>query len=139
SAEDMRELAAMGANVRLCKGAYLEPPEVAFPRKRDVDASYERLMRDYLASGSYLAIATHDDRMIEAGKRFAEELQVPRDRFEFQMLYGIRPQAQRTLAAQGYRMRVYVPYGTEWYPYFSRRLAERPANILFILSNLFRR
>ncbi|BAS28830.1 proline dehydrogenase family protein [Limnochorda pilosa] len=139
SAGDMRDLAAMGASVRLCKGAYLEPPEVAFPDKKDVDASFEELMRAYMASGNHLAVATHDDRMIAAAKRFADELRVPRDRFEFQMLYGIRPRAQRELAADGYRMRVYVPYGTEWYPYFSRRLAERPANILFVLANLFRR
>lgn len=136
---DMEDLARLGANVRLCKGAYLEPPEVAFPRKEDVDANYEKLLRGYLASGNYLAVATHDDRMIAAAKRAAQDLGIAPDRFEFQMLYGIRPQAQRRLAAEGYRMRVYVPYGTEWYPYFTRRLAERPANAFFLLANLFRR
>lgn len=139
SEKDLEELARLGANVRLCKGAYLEPPEVAFPRKEDVDANYEKLLRGYMASGNYLAVATHDDRMIAAAKRAARELGLSRDRFEFQMLYGIRPQAQRRLAAEGYRVRVYVPYGTEWYPYFTRRLAERPANVLFLLANLFRR
>jgi len=139
SEADLEALARMGANVRLCKGAYLEPPEVAFPRKEDVDANYTKLLRGYLASGNYLAVATHDDRMIEAAKRAAAELGIGRDRFEFQMLYGIRPQAQRRLVAEGYRVRVYVPFGTEWYPYFTRRLAERPANLLFLLANLVRR
>lgn len=143
SEADVRQLAAEGANIRLCKGAYREPPEVAFPEKSDVDASYVRLMQIYLdeparAAGAYIGIATHDDRMIAATRDFANRLNIPKDRYEFQMLYGIRPQTQQLLATQGHKVRVYVPYGTEWYPYFMRRMAERPANVWFLAKNVFR-
>jgi proline dehydrogenase len=131
------------AHIRLCKGAYREPASIAFPRKADVDANMVRLMRFMLgdeakAHGAYLAMATHDVKMIEVTKKFVAEHNISKDTFEFQMLYGIRRDLQQQLAAEGYRMRVYVPYGNEWYPYFMRRLAERPANIWFILSNFFR-
>lgn len=143
SEQDVRELAAEGANVRLCKGAYKEPPSIAFPRKADVDANFVRLTQMLLdaparAAGTYVGIATHDDRMIDAAKSFAAGQGISKDRFEFQMLYGVRGAAQLQLVSEGYRMRVYVPYGTEWYPYFMRRLAERPANVWFILKHLFR-
>jgi proline dehydrogenase len=141
--QDMCELAAEGANIRLCKGAYKEPPDVAFPQKVDVDANYIKLMQLYLSeeartNGAYVGLATHDDNMINAGKAFTSQHNISKDEFEFQMLYGIRPQAQDQLAREGYKMRVYVPYGTEWYPYFMRRLAERPANVWFLLKNLVR-
>ncbi len=144
SAADVERLVAEGAWVRLCKGAYAEPPEVAYPRKADTDASFVRLMRRLLSAearrnGVYAGIATHDDRMIAATQAFARDQRIPLDAFEFQMLYGIRRERQLELAAQGYRLRVYVPYGTAWYPYYMRRLAERPANIWFFLSNLRRR
>ncbi|HLF28925.1 MAG TPA: proline dehydrogenase family protein [Anaerolineae bacterium] len=143
SQDDIAALCAEGANVRLCKGAYQEPPDRAFPNKADVDASYIALTQMLLsaaarAHGAYAAIATHDPKMIAAAKAYAAEHNVPRDRFEFQMLYGIRRDLQQQLAQAGYRMRVYVPYGAEWYPYFMRRLAERPANVWFVLRNLFR-
>ncbi len=144
SEKDVRELADEGANIRLCKGAYKEPADVAFPLKADVDKNYVKLLQIFLdaparAKGAHVGIATHDDNMIRAAKAFAAQQQIPKDQVEFQMLYGIRPQAQEQLAAEGYRMRVYVPYGGEWYPYYMRRLAERPANVFFILRNLFRR
>jgi proline dehydrogenase len=144
SEADVAALCQEGAHVRLCKGAYQEPPVHAFPQKADVDASYVRLMkmllsREARAHKTFGAIATHDVKMIEATRRYAQEQLVPRDEFEFQMLHGIRRDLQKELAADGYGMRVYVPYGTEWYPYFMRRLAERPANIWFIVSNFFRR
>jgi proline dehydrogenase len=144
SEADVAALCQEGAHVRLCKGAYQEPPVHAFPQKADVDASYVRLMkmllsREARAHKTFGAIATHDVKMIEATRRYAQEQLVPRDEFEFQMLHGIRRDLQKELAADGYGMRVYVPYGTEWYPYFMRRLAERPANIWFIASNFFRR
>ncbi len=141
---DLRQLVGEGiANVRLCKGAYQEPASLAFPRKADVDANMVRQMQFLLsqearAQGAYLAMATHDVRLIEATQAFAAGHHIPPDAFEFQMLYGIRRDLQQQLAAEGYRMRVYVPYGNEWYPYFMRRLAERPANVWFILSNLLR-
>jgi proline dehydrogenase len=143
SEADIAALCKEGAHVRLCKGAYKEPPVHAFPKKADVDASYARLMKMLLspearAHRTFGAIATHDVKMIEATRRYAQEQLVPRDEFEFQMLNGIRRDLQKQLAAEGYGMRVYVPYGTEWYPYFMRRLAERPANIWFIVSNFFR-
>jgi proline dehydrogenase len=143
SEADIAALCKEGAHVRLCKGAYQEPPVHAFPQKADVDASYIRLMKMLLspearAHQTFGAIATHDVKMIEATRRHAQEQLVPRDEFEFQMLYGIRRDLQKELAADGYGMRVYVPYGTEWYPYYTRRLAERPANIWFIMSNFFR-
>ncbi len=138
SEEDVRTLVAAGCRIRLCKGAYLEPPEIAFPEKKDVDENYVKLMRALLPSGVYHGIATHDPAMIEATKQFAEEKKIAKDKFEFQMLYGIRPDLQKSLIREGYRMRVYIPYGRDWFPYFMRRLAERPANVLFIVRNLFR-
>jgi proline dehydrogenase len=143
SEADVRELAAEGANIRLCKGAYQEPPNVAFPQKSDVDANFVKLVEIFLddaarAKGAYIGVATHDERMIEATKAYATQHAIGKDQFEFQMLYGVRPQAQTQLAADGYKVRVYVGYGTEWYPFFMRRLAERPANLGFILKNLFR-
>ena len=127
------------ATIRLCKGAYQEPLTLAFPRKADVDANMVKLMQ-YLISapGAYLAMATHDEKLIDATKRWATQANVSKDAFEFQMLYGIRRDLHQQLAAEGYRMRVYVPYGNEWYPYFMRRLAERPANVWFVLSNFFK-
>jgi proline dehydrogenase len=144
SEADIVALCREGAHVRLCKGAYKEPPVHAFPRKADVDANYVRLMKMLLspearANKTYGAIATHDVRMIDATRQYSQEQMVPRDEFEFQMLHGIRRDLQKGLAADGYGMRVYVPYGTEWYPYYVRRLAERPANVWFIVSNFFRR
>ena len=144
SEADITALCREGAHVRLCKGAYKEPPVHAFPRKADVDANYVRLMKMLLspearANGTFGAIATHDAKMIDATCQYAQEQLVPRDEFEFQMLHGIRRDLQKQLAADGYGMRVYVPYGTEWYPYYMRRLAERPANIWFIVSNFFQR
>jgi len=138
SEEDVRTLLAAGCRIRLCKGAYLEPPEIAFAEKKEVDANYVRLMRLLLASGVYPAIATHDPAMIAATKQFAQEQKIAKDKFEFQMLYGIRPDLQKRLIREGYGMRVYIPYGRDWFPYFMRRLAERPANLLFILRNLLR-
>ncbi|GAC1480281.1 MAG: proline dehydrogenase [Candidatus Dormibacteria bacterium] len=127
-----------GVRVRLVKGAYDEAETVAYPKKADVDAKYEEAMRELLAQGVYPAIATHDDRLIEATKQVARELGVPADRFEFQLLYGIRRDLQDMLLREGYRVRIYVPYGTEWYPYLMRRLAERPANLLFIVRSVLR-
>jgi len=138
SEKDVRKLIENGVAIRLCKGAYLEPASVAFKKKRDTDANYVKLTEILLSSGIYHAIATHDAMMIEAAKRFARENKIPSDRFEFQMLYGIRRDLQRQLAREGYNMRVYIPYGARWYPYFMRRLAERPANLLFIARALVR-
>ncbi len=136
SAEDIRHMERERIRVRLCKGAYLEPPEVAFPKKSEVDRNYLDLARSLLTDGEYPAIATHDWRIIQAVEEFASSHGIARDRFEFQMLYGIRRDEQRRLVKQGYRLRVYVPFGEAWYPYFMRRLAERPANLLFFLSQL---
>jgi proline dehydrogenase len=136
---DVDELIARKARVRLCKGAYNEPPTVAFPEKADVDKNYARLMHKLMMYGTYPALATHDARLITHAQQFAAKQQIGTDRFEFQMLYGIRTQLQDQLAAEGYNMRVYVPYGEQWYPYFMRRLAERPANALFVLGNLVKR
>src|SRR6266540_5104671 len=138
SEADVRELNALGVRVRLCKGAYSEPESVAFPRKADTDENYIKLMRLLLSEGVYPGIATHDERMIDATREFAAREDIPPDRFEFQMLYGVRRDLQAQLLRDGYRMRVYVPYGGEWYPYLVRRLAERPANILFILRGILR-
>jgi proline dehydrogenase len=143
SADDMRALADEGANVRLCKGAYMEPPEVAMPDKADVDANYIRLADGFLdesarARGAYLAAATHDDKMIAAVKESAQRHGIPKDGFEFQMLYGVRSATQEQLAAEGYLVRLYVPFGSDWYGYLMRRLAERPANLWFMLRNLGR-
>ncbi len=139
SEQDVRALCAEGIRIRLCKGAYKEPPEIAFPAKSDVDASFVRLMKIMLKSGTYHGIATHDPTMIEATIAFARAEKIGADKFEFQMLYGVRRELQQQLVRDGWRMRVYIPFGTEWYPYLMRRLAERPANVFFILKNLFRR
>lgn len=138
SEQDVRDLLAYGCRIRLCKGAYKEPEEVAFQRKADVDANYMRLMQTLLTSGFYHGIATHDPRMIAATIRWAAERKVSKDDFEFQMLYGVRMDLQRRLVRDGYRLRVYIPYGRDWFPYFMRRLAERPANVGFFLRNFFR-
>ncbi len=142
--EDLKRLVDEGiANVRLVKGAYLEPASIAFPHKADVDANMLKLMRLMLsdearAQGAYLAMATHDVKMIEATQQCAAERHLSHDDFEFQMLYGIRRDLPPQLVSRGYRVRIYIPYGDEWYPYLMRRLAERPANIWFVLSNLFK-
>jgi proline dehydrogenase len=136
SAADIEQLIAEQVRVRLCKGAYDEPPSVAFASKAEVDASFERLMERLLLAGRYPAIATHDERLIQSTRRFADRNGITPDRFEFQMLYGVRRDLQQRLVEQGYSVRVYVPYGTQWYPYFMRRLAERPANVLFVLRTL---
>jgi proline dehydrogenase len=138
SRADVETLCALGIRVRLCKGAYMEPATVAFPSKAEVDRNYVELMKLLLDRGTYPAIATHDEKMIEATKAYAASKNIPQDRFEFQMLYGIRRDLQRRLVAEGYRLRLYVPFGKAWYPYYMRRMAERPANVLFILRNLFR-
>ena len=138
SRKDIERLCARGVRVRLCKGAYLEPSSVAFPKKSEVDRNYLELMKLLLDCGQYPAIATHDERMIEATKSYAATKAISPDRFEFQMLYGIRRDLQRKLAAQGYRLRLYVPFGKAWYPYLMRRLAERPANVFFLARNFFR-
>src|SRR5439155_10553831 len=138
AASDIEKLLDEGIRIRLCKGAYKEPPEIAFQKKSEVDANYVKLMKILVNGGVYHGIATHDPRMIEETIRFAEKEKVAKDAFEFQMLYGIRRDLQRSLIRQGWRMRVYIPFGTEWYPYLMRRLAERPANLLFLLKNLFR-
>jgi proline dehydrogenase len=135
---DIANLLAEGIRVRLCKGAYKEPEEIAFQKKSEVDANYVKLMKVLMKSGIYHGLATHDERIIKEAKAFATRENIPRDAFEFQMLYGIRRDLQRSLVKQGWRMRVYIPFGTEWYPYLMRRLAERPANVLFIAKNLFR-
>jgi proline dehydrogenase len=138
SENDVRDLLAAQCRIRLVKGAYKEPPEIAFPAKSDVDANFVSLMKILLPSGIYHAIATHDPRMIQATRAFASARQIGKDKFEFQMLYGIRTDLQRALLKEGYRLRVYIPFGTDWYPYFMRRLAERPANLTFFLRNVFR-
>ena len=135
---DVRDMLAVPARVRLCKGAYNEPPEVAFPDKKDVDDNYVRCMKLLLASGTYHGIATHDENMIRATKEFAEREGIGKERFEFQMLYGVRRDLQEGLAREGYNVRVYVPYGKTWYPYFMRRLAERPANVWFVMKNFLK-
>jgi proline dehydrogenase len=139
SQADIAKLCAAKIGVRLCKGAYLEPAAVAFPRKSDVDKSYLELTRYLLTNGVYPGIATHDEAVIRQTCQFVTERQVPHDSFEFQMLYGIRRDLQRRLVTEGYRLRLYVPFGKAWYPYYMRRLAERPANVFFMLRNLFRR
>jgi proline dehydrogenase len=138
SKADVERLNGLGIRVRLCKGAYLEPATVAFRSKEEVDRNYVELMKLLLDRGTYPAIATHDEKMIDATKAYASKRNIPRDAFEFQMLYGIRRDLQRKLIADGYRLRLYVPFGQAWYPYYMRRMAERPANVLFILRNLFR-
>ena len=135
---DVERANALNARVRLCKGAYKEPASVAFADKRDVDANYVKCMHVLMRQGNYPGLATHDPAMIDEAKRFADAEGIARDRFEFQMLYGIRRDIQDALARDGYRMRVYIPYGTQWYPYLMRRMAERPANLLFITGNIAR-
>jgi proline dehydrogenase len=135
---DIEKLLAERIRIRLCKGAYKEPDEIAFQKKSEVDANYVRLMKVLLKSGVYHGLATHDESIIQQAKAFARQEQISPDAFEFQMLYGIRRDLQRRLVREGWRMRVYIPFGTEWYPYFMRRLAERPANALFLARNLFR-
>jgi proline dehydrogenase len=134
--KDVQNLLGVGCRLRLCKGAYKEPQEVAFPEKAQVDANYVKLMKMMLPSGIYHGIATHDPAMIQATKDFVREKNIGRDQFEFQMLYGIRTDLQQQLVREGYRLRIYIPFGREWFPYFMRRLAERPANLAFFLRNL---
>lgn len=136
--DDVERLLSERVRMRLVKGAYLEPPTIAYPAKADVDAAYLRLLRPLLERAVYPAIATHDERMIDATIQIAKEQRIPHARFEFQMLYGIRRDLQERLATAGYNVRVYIPYGSQWYPYLTRRMAERPANLIFILSNSVR-
>ena len=136
--QDVEKLLADGIRIRLCKGAYKEPPDLAFQQKAEVEANYVKLMKVLLKSGIYHGLATHDETIIDQAKSFAAREQISRDGFEFQMLYGIRRDLQQRLVREGWRMRVYIPFGTEWYPYFMRRLAERPANVLFVAKNLLR-
>ncbi|HSM88359.1 MAG TPA: proline dehydrogenase family protein [Candidatus Limnocylindrales bacterium] len=138
SEKDVEQLIADGIRVRLCKGAYKEPPDIAFEKKTETDANYVKLMKMLLRSGTYHGIATHDENMIRATIDFAQKEKIPASAFEFQMLYGVRRDLQQKLVKEGWRCRVYIPFGTEWYPYLMRRLAERPANAVFILKNLFR-
>ena len=133
---DAQELVKLPARIRICKGAYLEPPEVAYPEKKDVDANYIKVMQVLLGSGTYHGIATHDPKMIDATIDFAKREGIGKEKYEFQMLYGVRRDLQRQLSRDGFNVRIYVPYGKHWYPYFMRRLAERPANIWFVLKNL---
>ncbi len=133
---DAQELVKLPARIRICKGAYNEPPEVAFPEKKDVDANYIKVMQLLLSSGTYHGIATHDPKMIDATIEFAAREGIGKEKYEFQMLYGIRRDLQHQLARDGFNVRIYVPYGKHWYPYFMRRLAERPANIWFVMKNL---
>ena len=136
TATDVDHANRLGCRVRICKGAYKEPASVAFPDKRDVDDNYVRCMHALMTDGNYPGIATHDERIIAGAKRFAAEQAIAPDRYEFQMLYGVRRDLQERLVRDGYRMRVYVPFGTQWYPYLMRRLAERPANVAFITGNV---
>ena len=134
--DDVARANRLQCRVRICKGAYLEPPEVAFPEKSDVDKNYVEAMHRLMEHGRYPGIATHDEVIIQEAKRFAKEKGIPNDRFEFQMLYGVRRDLQEQIVREGYRMRVYVPFGTQWYPYLMRRLAERPANLAFMTGNI---
>jgi proline dehydrogenase len=138
SESDIEKLLSEGIRIRLCKGAYKEPPEIAFASKADVDANYIKLMKILMKSGIYHGMATHDPAIIQEAQAFATREKLSRDSFEFQMLYGIRRDLQRRLVRDGWRLRIYIPFGTEWYPYFMRRLGERPANVLFIARNLLR-
>jgi proline dehydrogenase len=138
SESDVEKLLAEGIRIRLCKGAYKEPAEIAFPDKADVDANYVKLMKTLMKSGIYHGLATHDQSIIQQAQAFATREKLSRDSFEFQMLYGIRRDLQHSLVRDGWRVRIYIPFGSEWYPYFMRRLGERPANVLFIARNLLR-
>ncbi|ANE48530.1 proline dehydrogenase [Paenibacillus swuensis] len=137
--DDLRKLAPFKPNLRMVKGAYREPASVAYPRKADVDANYVKLVKAMLDQGCYAAVATHDVTIIDQVKAYAAARQIGRDRFEFQMLYGISTSLQQQLADEGYTVRVYTPFGEHWYPYFTRRLAERPANLLFVLKGMLRK
>jgi proline dehydrogenase len=138
SQADIQGLLQDGIRIRLCKGAYKEPPDLAFPEKEDVDRNFVKLTEILVSSGIYHGIATHDEAMIDATKHFVREHRIAPAAFEFQMLYGVRRDLQKSLVDEGYNMRVYIPFGTEWYPYFMRRLAERPANVLFLAKNFLR-
>jgi len=135
---DVQHMNALGARVRICKGAYKEPATVAYPDKKDVDANYIKCMRELMQHGNYPGLATHDEQIIAEAKRFAREAGIGSDRYEFQMLYGVRRDLQEKLVREGYRMRCYVPFGTQWYPYLMRRLAERPANVAFMTGNIIK-
>jgi proline dehydrogenase len=139
SEDDVKTLLADGIRIRLCKGAYKEPADIAFPKKADVDANYVKLAKMLLLSGIYHGLATHDEKIIATMKQFATVEKIPPTAYEFQMLYGVRRDMQEQLMREGYGLRVYIPFGTEWYPYFMRRLAERPANVFFIARNMLRR
>ncbi|WP_285292062.1 proline dehydrogenase [Bacillus sp. ISL-18] len=136
--QDIAELNMLNANLRLVKGAYKESPTVAFPEKTDVDENYKKIIKQHLLNGNYTAIATHDETMIEYTKSVVKEHQIPKEQFEFQMLYGICEDIQTKLVKEGFKVRVYVPYGVDWFGYFMRRLAERPANVWFVLKNLLK-
>ena len=136
--DDVARANRLQCHVRICKGAYLEPPEVAFPDKKDVDGNYVAAMHRLMEHGRYPGIATHDERIIAEAQRFAKEKGIAADRFEFQMLYGVRRDLQERLVREGYRVRCYVPFGSQWYPYLMRRLAERPANLVFMVGNVVR-
>jgi proline dehydrogenase len=138
SAQDVAELNAVSARVRLCKGAYAEPPDIAFQERHEVSASFTSLMQALLQHGNYPGIATHDEALIDETIAFASAEAIPPERFEFQMLYGVRRDLQDSLRSRGYNVRVYVPFGTHWYPYLMRRLAERPANVTFMMASLFK-
>jgi len=138
SEKDVNDLLSERIRIRLCKGAYKEEPDIAFPKKADVDGNYLKLARTLMKSGVYHGIATHDERIIAELKQFARVENIPSSAYEFQMLYGVRRDLQQQLVREGYGLRVYIPFGSEWYPYFMRRLAERPANVLFIARNMFR-
>ena len=137
--KDIEDLNKYSPNLRMVKGAYKESPEVAFPEKKDVDENLKRIIKMHLLNGNYTAVASHDDAIINFTKEFAKANNIPNSQFEFQMLYGIMPERQLELAKDGYTMRVYVPYGTDWYGYFMRRLAERPANVAFVLKGMFKK
>ncbi|MFC0270885.1 proline dehydrogenase family protein [Metabacillus herbersteinensis] len=137
--DDIKDLNQYNPNLRLVKGAYKESPEVAFPEKKDVDDNFKKIIEMHLLNGNYTAVATHDDAMIEYTKELVKKHKISNEQFEFQMLYGIRPERQLELVKEGYRMRVYVPYGNDWYGYFMRRLAERPANVAFVLKGMLKK
>jgi proline dehydrogenase len=136
TASDVERAIGLGCRVRLCKGAYKEPPDIAFPAKADVDGNYATCMKRLMSEGNYPGLATHDEALIAEARRYAKEQGIGTDRYEFQMLYGVRRDLQQQLVRDGYRMRVYVPFGTQWYPYLMRRLAERPANVAFMVGNV---
>jgi proline dehydrogenase len=138
SEQDVDEVLKLGGRIRLCKGAYKEPKEIAFPKKQQVDENFVKLMEKMLPSGIYHGIATHDERLIQKTREFAREKNVPKQDFEFQLLYGIRTELARQLIKDGYNVRIYIPFGRQWYPYFMRRLAERPANLFFFIKNFLR-